>query len=48
MKKSILSAAIVLLLMLIARLFKVDPMSALITMMAYWVFLDRLEKEDEK
>lgn len=48
MKKAIVSGIIVLSIFLAAKLVRVDPELVLITMIAYWVFLDRLEREDEK
>ncbi len=47
MKKAIIAAVLVLLLFLLAILFKIDPERVLVTMIAYWVFLDRLESEDK-
>jgi hypothetical protein len=47
MKKAILSAILVLLIVLLSLLVKIDPTRALITMVAYWVFLDHLEREDK-
>ena len=48
MKKAIVPGVIVLSIFLAAILVRVDPELVLITMIAYWVFLDRLEREDEK
>lgn len=48
MKKALLSALIVIVLYLASVLLKIDPSRTLITMMAYWLFMDHLEKEDEK
>ena len=48
MKKAIIAGTFVLFVFLLAILLKIDPERALITMIAYWVFLDRLEREDEK
>jgi len=48
MKKAIIAAVLVLLVFLLSVLLKVDPSRTLITMIAYWVFLDRLEREEEK
>ena len=48
MKKAIIAAVLVLLVFLLSALIKVDPSRTLITMIAYWVFLDRLEREEEK
>lgn len=48
MKKALIAGAFVLLIFLLALLLKMHPQDCLITMIAYWVFLDRLEKEDEK
>ena len=48
MKKAIISAVLVLLVFLLSILVKIDPSRTLITMIAYWVFLDRLEREDER
>lgn len=47
MKKAIMAAVIVVLVYLVSLLFKVDPTRTLITMMAYWMFLDRLEKDGD-
>ena len=46
MKKAIIAAVIVLLIFLLSILLKVDPARKLITMIAYWVFLDRLERDN--
>lgn len=46
MKKALISGIIVLSIVLVAELFKIDPEYMLITIMAYWIFLDRLEKEE--
>ena len=48
MKKALLAAALCLLMCLLAVLMKVRPSDVMITMIAYWVFLDRLEKDDKK
>ena len=48
MKKAIIAGLLVLFVFLLAILLKIDPECALITMIAYWVLLDRLEREDEK
>lgn len=48
MKKAIIAAVLVLLVFLLSILVKIDPSRTLITMIAYWVFLDRLEREDER
>ena len=48
MKKAIIAGLLVLVIFLVALLVKIDPHDALITMIAYWVFLDRLEREDEE
>ena len=47
MKKAITAAIIVVLIFLVSILLKVDPERSLITMMAYWMFLDRLEKDGD-
>ena len=47
MKKAITAAIIVVLIFLASILLKVDPTRTLITMMAYWMFLDRLEKDGD-
>ena len=47
MKKAITAAIIVVLIFLASILLKVDPTRTLITMMAYWIVLDRLEKGDD-
>ena len=47
MKKAITAAIIIVLIFLVSILLKVDPTRTLITMMAYWIFLDRLEKGDD-
>ena len=48
MKKALLSALIVIFLYLASVLLKIDPSRTLITIMAYWLFMDHLEKEDEE
>lgn len=48
MKKAIIAAVLVLLVFLLSILVKIDPSRTLITMIAYWVFLDRLEREYER
>ena len=47
MKKAIIAAVIVLLIFLLSILLQVDPSRTLITMIAYWVFLDRLERDND-
>ena len=46
MKNAITAAIIVVLIFLVSILFKVNPTQSLITMIAYWIFLDRLERGD--
>ena len=48
MKKALIAGAIILFISLLAALLKIRPTDCLITMIAYWVFLDRLEREDKK
>ena len=48
MKKAIIAGTFVLFVFLLAILLKIDTERVLITMIAYWVLLDRLEKEDRK
>lgn len=48
MKKALLAGGLCLLMCLLAVLLKVRPSDVMITMVAYWVLLDRLEKEDKK
>lgn len=43
-KKTLIAGLMVLALTLIALLFKADPELFLLIMIAYWVYLDRLEK----
>lgn len=48
MKKAIKAASFVLGSALLAKWLKLDPAFFLIVMIAFWVFMGRLEKEDEK
>lgn len=48
MKKALLAAGVCILSCLVAIIMKVRPSDVLTTMIAYWVLLDRLEKEDEE
>ena len=48
MKKAIIAASLVLGFVLLAIWLKLDPAFLLIVMIAFWVFMGRLEKEDEK
>ena len=47
MKKAIIAAVYVLLAFLLSILFKVDPLRTLIIMIAYFVILDRLERDND-
>ena len=46
MKKAIIAAAFVIFVYLLSIGLKIDPLRTLTTMIAYWVFLDRLERHD--
>lgn len=48
MKKAFIAAAYILLIFLLAICLKADTSLALITMIAYWVFLDRIERENKQ
>ena len=48
MKKAIITASLILGLVLLAIWLKIDQEFLLIVMIAFWVFMGRLEKDDEK
>lgn len=48
MKRALYAGGIIILAFLLALLLKINPIDCLVTMIAFWVLLDRLEKEDEK
>ena len=48
MKRALYAGGIIILAILLALLLKINHIDFLVTMIAFWVLLDRLEKEDEK
>ena len=48
MKKDLYAGGLILLVILLAFLLKINYIDCLVLMIAFWVLLDRLEKEDEK
>jgi len=48
MKKTLYAGGIIILVILLTLLLKINYVDVLVTLIAYWVLLDRLEKEDEK
>ena len=48
MKNPIIASAICVVIFILAHLIGCRPTDALITMIAYFVMLDRLEKQDEE
>lgn len=48
MKKALYAGGLILLVILLAFLLKINYIDCLVAMIAFWVLLGRLEKEDEK
>lgn len=48
MKKTLYAGGMILLVILLAFLLKINYIDCLVTMIAFWVLLGRLENEDEK
>lgn len=48
MKKVLYAGGLILLVILLAFLLKINYIDCLVTMIAFWVLLGRLEKEEEE
>lgn len=48
MKNVLCAGGLILLITLLAFLLKINYIDCLVTMIAFWMLLDRLEKEDEQ
>lgn len=48
MKKGLYAGGLILLVILLAFLLKINYIDCLVTMIAFWVLLGRLEKEEEE
>lgn len=48
MKNVLCAGGLILLIILLAFLLKINYIDCLVTMIAFWVLLGRLEKEDEQ
>ena len=48
MKKDLYAGGMIILVILLAFLLKINYIDCLVTMIAFWVLLGRLEKEDKK
>ena len=48
MKKVLCAGGLILIVILLAFLLKINYIDCLVTMIAFWVLLGRLEKEEKK